>query len=175
MTGKVVADEISNSPSRIFSFKTYIGGLSVVVSKQNAEHYSWGEKCDGWHLVKQNDLSVIHERVPSGASEVRHFHNKSRQFFFVLSGTATLEVNGELHHIAAFQGIEVPPGVPHQMMNQSQSDVEFIVVSQPMSHGDRVPFEEKSIMWSVSMDKQKEPSVVPNGHDGTRHAETKFC
>lgn len=110
----------------------------MIVSKQNAEHYNWGAKCDGWHLVKQNDFSVIHERMPSGTSEVRHFHNKSRQFFFVLWGTATLEVNGVRHEIGALQGIEVPPGVPHQMMNQSQSDVEFLVVSQPKSHGDRM-------------------------------------
>jgi len=113
----------------------------VVISKENAEHYIWGGNCDGWHLVKQNDLSVIHERMPSGASEVRHFHNKSRQFFFVLWGTATLEFNGVRHEIGALQGIEVPPGVPHQMMNQSQSDVELLVISQPMSHGDRITVE----------------------------------
>jgi mannose-6-phosphate isomerase-like protein (cupin superfamily) len=116
--------------------------LLVVISKENAEHYVWGRICDGWHLVKQDNLSVIHERMPSGTSEVRHFHNKSRQFFFVLSGTATLEMSGERHNIEAFQGIEVSPGVPHQMINQSQHDVEFIVVSQPMSHGDRITVED---------------------------------
>jgi mannose-6-phosphate isomerase-like protein (cupin superfamily) len=110
----------------------------VVVSKENAEHYVWGGICDGWHLVKRADLSVIHERMPSGTSEVRHYHNRSRQFFFVLSGTATLEVDGKQEMIQALQGIEVPLGVPHQMMNQSHNDVEFIVISQPMSHGDRI-------------------------------------
>ena len=113
----------------------------MVISKENAEHYSWGGICDGWHLVKQDDLSVIHERMPSGTSEVRHFHNKSRQFFFVLTGTATLEVDGERYNIESFQGIEVPPGITHQMINQSQHDIEFIVVSQPMSHGDRIVVE----------------------------------
>lgn len=114
----------------------------MVISKENAEHYIWGGVCDGWHLVKRDHLSVIHERMPSGTSEVRHFHNKSRQFFFVLSGTATLEVGGEQRNIETFQGIEVAPGVPHQMINHSQHDVEFIVVSQPMSHGDRIPAED---------------------------------
>jgi mannose-6-phosphate isomerase-like protein (cupin superfamily) len=73
----------------------------VIVSRENAEHYVWGGICDGWHLVKRADLSVIHERMPPGACEVRHYHNRSRQFFFVLSGTATLEINGE-------QDIELP-------------------------------------------------------------------
>jgi mannose-6-phosphate isomerase-like protein (cupin superfamily) len=114
------------------------GAFALIISKKNAEHYIWGGICDGWHLVKQNDLSVIQERMPSGTSEVRHYHHKSRQFFFVLSGMATLEMDGEQHSIGAFHGVEVQPGVPHQMSNQSQEDVEFIVVSQPMSHGDRI-------------------------------------
>ena len=105
-----------------------LGVLLVVVGKENAEHYSWGGVCDGWHLVKRDDLSVIHEKMPSGTSEVRHFHNRSRQFFYVLSGIATIEIDGERHNIEAFQGIEVAPGIPHQMMNQSQNDVEFLVI-----------------------------------------------
>jgi mannose-6-phosphate isomerase-like protein (cupin superfamily) len=108
------------------------------ISKSNAEHYIWGTNCDGWHLVKQKELSVIHERMPAGTSEVRHFHSLSRQFFFVLSGTATLEVNGEIIMIQESEGVEVPPNVPHQMMNQSNQDIEFLVISQPNSKGDRV-------------------------------------
>ncbi|WP_017150237.1 cupin domain-containing protein [Bacillus bingmayongensis] len=69
------------------------------ISKQSAEHYR-GDKCDGWRLVNQNDLSVIHERMPPNTSEVRHYHTKSRQFFFVLIGTATLEIDGQLENIA---------------------------------------------------------------------------
>jgi hypothetical protein len=30
------------------------------ISKQNAEHYIWGDSCDDWHLVKSKELSVIH-------------------------------------------------------------------------------------------------------------------
>jgi mannose-6-phosphate isomerase-like protein (cupin superfamily) len=108
------------------------------ISKQNAEHYIWGNHCDGWHLVKNKDLSVIHERMPANTSEVRHYHQKSRQFFFVLSGTATLEMNGERVTITPLEGIEVPPLVPHQMMNESNRDVEFLVISQPTSKGDRM-------------------------------------
>ena len=61
------------------------------VSLKTAEHYRWGEGCDGWHLAKMPGLSVIQEKVPGGRSEVRHFHNVSEQFFYVLSGEATIE------------------------------------------------------------------------------------
>jgi hypothetical protein len=49
------------------------------ISKLTAEHYVWGEGCDGWHLVKNSNLSVIHERMPPNTSEVKHYHEKSRQ------------------------------------------------------------------------------------------------
>ncbi|MEH7109109.1 cupin domain-containing protein [Bacillus sp. JJ1764] len=108
------------------------------ISKQNAEHYIWGDQCDGWHLVKNNHVSVIHERMPANTSEVRHYHNQAQQFFFVLSGRATIEVNGERIILNPNEGIEIPPLVPHQMMNESNGDVEFLVISQPNSKGDRV-------------------------------------
>jgi mannose-6-phosphate isomerase-like protein (cupin superfamily) len=108
------------------------------ISKTNAEHYIWGDNCDGWHLVKNSDLSIIHERMPPNTYEVRHYHNFSRQFFFVLSGTATLEVNGEHIRLNPQEGYEVPPFVPHQIFNESNFELEIIVTSQPNSKGDRV-------------------------------------
>ncbi len=110
----------------------------AVVSKENAEHYQWGDQCDGWHMVKSQGLSVIQERVPPGCSEIRHLHKKSEQFFFVLSGCATLEVNGEICELKESQGLHVPSNTPHQLINRGKTDLHFIVTSTPPSHGDRV-------------------------------------
>ena len=33
-------------------------------SKENSEHYKWGDNCSGWHLVKTQSLSVIEELMP---------------------------------------------------------------------------------------------------------------
>ncbi len=48
---------------------------SDVIERENAEHYSWGDICEGWHLLKADALSVIEERIPPGGSEVRHIIN----------------------------------------------------------------------------------------------------
>ncbi len=108
------------------------------VSIGSAEHYVWGAGCDGWHLVRQPALSVIRERMPAGTSEVRHFHERARQFLYVLSGAAVLEVAGTETSLAAGEGCEVSPGTPHQVFNRTLLDLEFLVVSQPPSHGDRI-------------------------------------
>lgn len=107
------------------------------VGTDNAEHYRWGGASDGWHLLNRDDLSVICERVPPGASEVKHRHSRSRQFFYVLDGIAVLEIEGEHHTLGAGQGIHVPPGVAHRFRNESNADVHFLVVSAPKAHGDR--------------------------------------
>jgi mannose-6-phosphate isomerase-like protein (cupin superfamily) len=109
-----------------------------VISSQNAEHYIWGGNCNGWHLLNQPTLSIIQERVPPGGMETRHYHKQANQFFFILSGIATLEIDGVLFTLTTHQGIEIPPGTPHRFMNQSSTDVVFLVISQPHSHGDRV-------------------------------------
>jgi mannose-6-phosphate isomerase-like protein (cupin superfamily) len=108
-----------------------------VISRENAEHYLWGEGCDGWHLVRTESFSVIEERMPAGTSEQRHLHAQTRQFFYVLAGELTMEVDGSEHIIRANCGLEIVPGVPHQAMNRSDGDVRFMVTSQPPSHGDR--------------------------------------
>lgn len=109
-----------------------------VTNTSNAEHYTWGVVCDGWHLLKSDGLSVIEERVPPGKAEQRHAHNAAQQFFYVLEGVASLEVNGELFQIGPWSGMHVPATVPHQLRNDGQTDLRFLVISQPKSHGDRV-------------------------------------
>jgi len=109
-----------------------------IISTANAEHYTWGNQCDGWHLVKTPELSVIEERMPPGTSEVRHHHVRARQFFFVLEGELTMEIEHHDFVMKAGEGIEVSPGLAHQALNRSGAEVRFLVTSQPPSHGDRV-------------------------------------
>ena len=108
------------------------------INRQTAEHYFWGGDCDGWHLVKQPELSVIEERMSPGASEVRHHHVHARQFFYALSGELTLEVEGKEYVLRPGDGLEVQPGQKHQAFNRGASEVRMLVISQPPSHGDRV-------------------------------------
>jgi mannose-6-phosphate isomerase-like protein (cupin superfamily) len=108
------------------------------VSRENAEHYRWGVDCDGWHLVKDKHLSVIEEFMPPGAAEVRHHHERSQQFFYILAGEVLMEINGENLLIPAGCGVRILPGTRHQIRNPSSGPVRFLVISQPPSHGDRI-------------------------------------
>ncbi len=110
----------------------------IPISRDNAEHYRWGHECDGWHLVKDKNLSVIEEFMPPGAAEIRHHHEHAQQFFYILTGEVLMEVEGETTLIRAGSGIRILPGTRHQIRNPSSSAVRFLVVSQPPSHNDRI-------------------------------------
>lgn len=65
-------------------------------------------------------------------------HREALQFFFVLAGVATLEIDGQHFELHTQEGAEVPPRIPHQMLNLSEYPVEFLVISQPDSRDDRI-------------------------------------
>lgn len=111
--------------------------IYMIKSIHNAEHYMWGNNCDGWHLLKTDSLSVIKEKMPSGTSEQLHFHTYSQQLFYILSGVATFEVAGQLYVVNANESIHIPKGTKHCISNKSDKALEFIVISEPKSHGDR--------------------------------------
>lgn len=115
------------------------------IDRSSAEHYIWGTVCDGGHLVKRTDMSIIAERAPPGAKETRHIHSTARRIFFILGGRAVIEIDGERVVLVEGQGIELgegqrvemAPGASHQFMNESSKDVHFLVVSHPSTIVDR--------------------------------------
>jgi len=110
----------------------------TIVNTKNSEHYKWGNNSDGWHLLKSDSLSIIEENVPPNESEERHYHNKTQQFFYIISGIATIEISGKIFEVTAGNGLHVPAKETHQLMNKSNQNLKFLVVSQPKSHGDRI-------------------------------------
>lgn len=110
----------------------------MLKSKQNTEHYFWGNKCEGFHLVKTENLSVIQEIMPVNTSEKLHYHENSQQFFFILNGTATFEIENEIYVVKNGNGIHILPKIKHKIKNLQSVALEFLVISQPRICGDRV-------------------------------------
>ena len=112
-----------------------------VMNAGNAEHYTWGAGCDGWRLLNNADLAVIQERIPPGLGEVRHYHARSRQLFYVLHGRLQIEIGDVVEELGIGDSIEVPPTVPHSVRNPFEADARFLVVSAPSTANDRVSLE----------------------------------
>lgn len=113
-----------------------------VVSTKNAKSYPWGDECSAWNLLEGEDLTVLEESMPPGTEEKWHLHLKAQQFFYVLNGVASFEVGDEKIAVESHEGIQIPPGTPHRVKNEGESELRFILVSQPSHRGDRMEMEE---------------------------------
>lgn len=45
------------------------------------------------------------------------------------------------------QGIQIPPGLPHQMANDSGGILRFLAISAPTTQGDRVTWSGSAALW----------------------------
>lgn len=105
---------------------------------ENSEKYSWGVNCWGWHLVNNVQLSVIQELMPPNTSEVKHKHLSAQQFFYILKGEATFDLDGEIALVKENEGIHIQRNQIHKIKNNGDKDLEFLVISQPHSHNDKI-------------------------------------
>jgi mannose-6-phosphate isomerase-like protein (cupin superfamily) len=116
--------------------------MNRVVSKyQSLKHYQWANVCDSWDLVDNVGLSVKQEMMPAETSEQLHYHEKSQQFFFILAGTATFEIEGNQIEVSTHGGLQVLAGEKHRIINNGKTNLEFILCSQPSISNDRINIE----------------------------------
>ena len=61
-------------------------------------------------VVKQ---SLAEARVPTGGATQRHYHKLSEEFYFLLEGTGTMEIDGEERQVGPGDAILIPAGAWH--------------------------------------------------------------
>lgn len=130
------------------------------INRAAALHYFWKKVCEGWHLVERDDLSIIAEKMPPRTAEDMHYHQKTWQFFYVLSGQATMRFSNHTLLLNTGVGVEIEPGEAHQMCNCSDTEIEFLTVSMPKSHGDRIPVKTSVIRYTPSADLDTSNSFI---------------
>lgn len=115
--------------------------------KKAAEHFKWGDNCDGWHLLKSDTLNVIKELMPSGTSEVLHYHEFAQQVFYILKGEATFKIAGETHTVNTNENIHINPKTLHKIANNKEENLEFLLISQPIAQQDRIEIADYEPEW----------------------------
>ncbi|MES2560183.1 MAG: cupin domain-containing protein [Bacteroidota bacterium] len=112
--------------------------MKGLISKNNAPQYEWGGNCLSWVLNDTPGLSVKQELMPAGAREQLHYHKHANQFFYVLSGVATFYIEDKVIQVGTHEGIHIKSSQKHLVVNESTGPIEFLVISQPSTHNDRI-------------------------------------
>ncbi len=114
------------------------GNKTIIVSETAPLlQYKWGNDCDAYVLVDNDDLSVKLEQMPPHSSEMVHFHATAQQFFYVLDGEAIMEIDDEEVLLQKCEGVLIEPGAVHRIINRQDSTLRFVVTSQPNTTKDR--------------------------------------
>jgi mannose-6-phosphate isomerase-like protein (cupin superfamily) len=79
--------------------------------------------------------SLAEATVPAGSSTTRHHHRASEEFYFILSGTGTMEVDGDRRDVGPGDAILIPPGAWHRI--SAASALSFLCCcAPPYAHED---------------------------------------
>jgi mannose-6-phosphate isomerase-like protein (cupin superfamily) len=59
--------------------------------------------------------SLAEATIPTGGSTQRHWHRDSEEFYFMLEGRGTMEIDGETREVGPGDAILIPAGAWHQI------------------------------------------------------------
>ncbi|MDB6136748.1 MAG: Cupin 2 conserved barrel domain protein [Verrucomicrobiales bacterium] len=81
--------------------------------------------------------SLAEATLPPGTSTQRHYHRLSEEFYFLLEGTGSMEIDGEIRGVSLGDAILIPAGAWHQITATSGTPLRFLCCcAPPYSHDD---------------------------------------
>ena len=101
--------------------KKYIGFMF----KNYIEERPWGKF---EILVDDSDCKVKKITVKPGQRLSYQYHNKRSEVWTVVSGNATITLDGKVSHHTYGETIKIPIGTKHRVENKSLDDLVFIEV-----------------------------------------------
>ena len=87
--------------------------------------------------------SLAEATVAPGQTTVLHYHIKSEEIYYILSGRGMMWLEGEEKAVGAGDAILIPPNQRHNIRNTGSSDLVFLCCCAPgYSHDDTVLVQE---------------------------------
>lgn len=83
--------------------------------------------------------SLAEARLPPGASTTTHYHPRTEEIYYVLSGRGRMRIDGEQRDVGPGDAIAIPPGAVHQIINTCSETLRFLCCCAPgYEHDDTV-------------------------------------
>lgn len=75
--------------------------------------------------------SLAQISIAPGAASRPHYHNICQESYYILSGQAKMRVDEQEYPLDAGQTCLILPGQIHQIVNESNQDLEFLAICVP--------------------------------------------
>lgn len=81
--------------------------------------------------------SLAEAAVPVGGATERHYHKRAEEFYFMLEGHGTMEIDGESRTVGPGDAVLISAGAWHQISADAGEDLRFLCCcAPPYSHDD---------------------------------------
>ena len=107
------------------------------VSRNTQTAYGWGEGGVGWPLVHPDEKFVFGETLAPAFIGKRHHHKKAAQCFYILEGSAVMNIDGHNRILVQGMALQIQPRACHAIANDSSNEIWFLVISSPSTRSDR--------------------------------------
>jgi mannose-6-phosphate isomerase-like protein (cupin superfamily) len=88
--------------------------------------------------------SLAEARLPPGASTTPHYHPRTEEIYYILSGTGLMRLAEETRSVGPGDAIAIPPGAAHQITNMGAEVLKFLCCCAPgYEHDDTVLLDPK--------------------------------
>jgi mannose-6-phosphate isomerase-like protein (cupin superfamily) len=85
-------------------------------------------------VIKRQSLAEA--RVASGRSIEEHYHIQTEEIYYVLQGNGCMIIDGEKQDVKTLDGIAIPPGARHKIINTGDDDLVFLCCCTPAYEND---------------------------------------
>ncbi len=83
--------------------------------------------------------SLAEARVHPGATTAAHYHPKTEEIYYILTGAGSMRIGEELREVSPGDAIAIPPGATHQITNTGSEVLKFLCCCAPgYEHDDTV-------------------------------------
>jgi len=80
--------------------------------------------------------SMAEATIAVGGTTQEHYHPKSEEIYYILSGTGRMKLDGELRDVGPFDAIAIPPGAHHKIWNTGDVPLVFLCCCAPAYEND---------------------------------------
>jgi mannose-6-phosphate isomerase-like protein (cupin superfamily) len=75
--------------------------------------------------------SLAEARLPPGKATIPHHHKVTEEIYYILSGTASMTLEGETRPVGPGDAIAIPPGRRHTIENTGADELVFLCTCAP--------------------------------------------
>ena len=80
--------------------------------------------------------SLAEATIAVGASTQEHYHPKSEEIYYILSGRGQMKLDGKLQEVGPLDAIAIPPGARHKIWNTGDVPLVLLCCCAPAYEND---------------------------------------